>query len=363
MQKGMEKALKDLKVEYDVWFYQLKDWERDDAFVEKFRQVLNRENYDIVLSVNYCPLISDICQSVNIKYVSWVYDAPIHIRDTRSFHNSCNRVYFFDGGQVKQYQKKGYSNIFHLPLAAEDSMWQFSNQEKYACDVAFVGRLYQSDYEYLMGALPQYYRGITEGFISAQGLVYGAYFLDELITDSFMDQINEFYLKKSNGQKRVERAEMEFACACEVTGRERFMALSLLSKRYHVHVYSGDDVRRIEGAEACGPVEYYTEMPSAFRGAKVNLNISLKAIRTGIPLRVLDVLSCGGFLITNFQEELLEYFEPDVDLVIYQDMKDMIFKVDYYLKHEEERERIAKNGYRKIKKYFSFGERMGYLLL
>ena len=79
-------------------------------------------------------------------------------------------------------------------------------------------------------------------------------------------------------------------------------------------------------------------------------------------MRILDVMSCGGFLITNFQEELLEYFEPNEDLVFYEDMKDLILKVEYYLKNVKERERIARNGFYKVKKYFNFKDRIKVLL-
>lgn len=361
LQRGMERALDDLNVEYEVFFYHLTDWEKDNTFEALFRHRLNEQKYDIVLSVNYCPLVSNICQESDIRYVSWVYDAPIHIRDISSFHNVCNRIYFFDRGQTEKYLKAGYSNIFHLPLAADTRVWQFEKDKKYECDVAFVGQLYQSFYDCLMSPLPQYYRGMTEGFINAQSEVYGAYFLDELITDDFMEDVNEFYVHAFADGKGLEKRQMEWACVCELTRRERIMALSLLAGRYHVHLYSKDNELQ-NGGIYCGPVEYYSEMPSAFRGAKINLNISLKAIRFGIPLRVLDIMSCGGFLITNFQQELLEYFEPDEDLVIYENMKDLVDKVEYYLINEEERKRIAQNGYGKIKKYFGFEERMKHLL-
>ena len=55
-----------------------------------------------------------------------------------------------------------------------------------------------------------------------------------------------------------------------------------------------------------GYADYYEQMPKIFRLSDVNLNISLRTIQTGIPLRVLDVLACGGFLISNYQEELAE---------------------------------------------------------
>ena len=103
-------------------------------------------------------------------------------------------------------------------------------------------------------------------------------------------------------------------------------------------------------------------MPSAFHNAKINLNISLKVIQSGIPLRVFDVLGCGGFLITNYQHEIAECFENGRELVIYEDIPDLIVKVNYYLTHENERLRIAQNGYEKVKSEYTFEKRMKSIL-
>ena len=69
-------------------------------------------------------------------------------------------------------------------------------------------------------------------------------------------------------------------------------------------------------------------------------------------------MGCGGFLITNYQEELFDFFEPGVDLVVYEDLKDLVLKVDYYLRHEEERKAIAENGRKKAKESCSFISRL-----
>lgn len=360
MQKGIEKAFEKINIAYEVFYYQPKDWENDAEFERKLLGALESSGSDVLFSVNYAPIASCVCQKKGVKYVSWVYDSPVHIRDISSFANECNRIYFFDRGQCESYEKQGYTNVFHMPLAVDESVWNLSEvvSEKYKCDVAFVGQLYESDFNYLMGPVSQYYRGRMDGIVCAQGQIYGAYLLDELITDELMQELNEFYVKASKGKFRVTKAEMEYACAKEVTGRERKLALSLLASRYKLNLYSKDKLNGVP-VRACGYVDYYTQMPMAFAGAKINLNISLKTIRTGIPLRVLDVLSCGGFLITNYQEELFEYFEPGEDLVVYEDVKDLVYKVDYYLRHDGERERIAANGRKKVRELFAFEERIG----
>lgn len=359
MQKGIEKAFAKQNIEYKVLYQPLANWECDEAFARRLEAELDEESYDAVFSVNYAPVLSNVCEEKKIKYISWVYDSPIHIRNISSFHNSCNRIYFFDRGQMESYRKQGYENVYHLPLAADETVWDFNGQqEKYNCDVAFVGQLYESDYDYLMGPLPQYYRGMMDGILGAQGQLYGAYILEEMITDALMQELNKYYKKASGGKSQVKREEMIYACACEITGRERFMALSLLAKRCRLHLYSKDSGKDIAGAYNGGYVDYYTQMPKAFRNAKINLNISLKTIQTGIPLRVLDVLSCGGFLITNYQPEIMEYFEPGVDLVLYEDVKDLVYKVDYYLKNENERREIALNGQKKVRELFTFEDRI-----
>ena len=65
-----------------------------------------------------------------------------------------------------------------------------------------------------------------------------------------------------------------------------------------------------------------------------------------------------GFLLTNYQEDMLEYFEPGIDFVYYDSYEDLMKKADYYLNHEEERQQIAKNGYEKIKNSHTYRHRL-----
>ena len=103
-----------------------------------------------------------------------------------------------------------------------------------------------------------------------------------------------------------------------------------------------------------GIVSYTAEMPDIFHTTKINLNITLRSITSGIPLRAIDILGCGGFLLSNYQPELCEYFTPDVDFVYFEDPDDLAEKVTYYLSHEKEREDIAYHGYQTLTQNFSY---------
>lgn len=87
---------------------------------------------------------------------------------------------------------------------------------------------------------------------------------------------------------------------------------------------------------------------------------------TGLSLRVWDVMGSGGFLLSNYQEEIEDYFTIGEDIEVFSSEEELVDKAGYYLEHDEIREKIARNGYEKVRKYHSYDERVkqmiGYLL-
>lgn len=385
MGKGIERALNKLEIEYETFFYQLSDWECDDNFQSQLEQKLKEHTYDAVLSVNYNPLISKVCEPLGIRYLSWVYDCPLHIRDESAMQLSCNEIFFFDRIQMTHYQKQSV-NAHYLPLAADESVFsesvqvpdyglrlpktgaaavwpgKVSSDIKKDLEVSFVGQLYETEYGHYSMPLDGYLRGYLEGLISAQQQVSGAYLFGETLTDEMLKRLNDCYTKASGGKVHVNRREMEYLLACETTSRERRLLLALLSNHFQVALYSGKQDEHLTKVQQFGYADYYTKMPQIFVRSKINLNISLKAIPSGIPLRVLDIMACGGFLISNFQAEMAEYFAIGDEIVVYENPADLVEKVQFYLSHDEERQRIAGNGKARIETDFSFESRMREIL-
>lgn len=143
---------------------------------------------------------------------------------------------------------------------------------------------------------------------------------------------------------------------------ERIRNLNLLGEKFMVDVYSDGEDERLSNVRYRGSVNYHTDMPKVFHESKINLNFTIRNIKSGIPLRGWDILGCGGFLLTNFQAEIPMYFENGKDLVYYEDTNDLMRKAEYYLSHEEERRAIALNGYRKVKAQHSYQKRIQQML-
>lgn len=392
MNKGIEKALDELNIDYDILFFQQTDWEKDFGFEKVLAMVLDGDYskagevlstiksplksyfkrrccdtraYDVVISINYSPNVSRACQRKGIRYVSWIYDSPINIRDIASMKNDCNDIYIFDRGMVDEFALHGIK-ASHLPLAADTGIFavKASDEErkKFTAQVSLVGNLYQTEYNYMTSPLVEYDKGYLEGVIKAQSKVYGGYLIPELITDDFLKRINETYKKVAVDGFQMGRAELEFLLASEVTGRERFVISSLLSNSFDFALYSSKKNEQLGAARQLGYVDYYSQMPIVFANSAINLNITLKTIRTGIPLRVIDVMGCGGFVMSSFQEELAEYFEIGKECEVYENIEDLYAKCKFYLENDELRKSIALNGYERVKESFTFKDRLSYIL-
>jgi spore maturation protein CgeB len=362
MNKGMERALKQLGMEYDVFFYPQTDWEEDEQFAEKLQAAV--AGHDLVLSVNFSPIVSGVCEKAGIRYLSWIYDSPVHIRNMESMKNSCNDIYVFDRGMAEEYRKMGIA-AKHMPLAVDTEVFAAALQsgtDEYRAQVALLGNLYQTEYNYMTAPLEQYEKGYLEGIISAQSKVYGGYLIPELLTDELLARMNRQYSRVATDGFQMGRRELEFLLAGEVTGRERYMAAALLSNHFDFALYSTCKDERLTNVRMHDYVDYYSVMPKVFAASLVNLNISLRTIRTGIPLRIIDILGCGGFVISNFQEEIAEYFVPGQDLEIYENLEDLFAKTKFYLEHDDVRRQIAQNGFEKVQRDFTFQDRLGRMI-
>lgn len=352
-------------MQVQVLSWQVKDKHHDEALEAQLAKAVQMGNFDAVFSVNYFPVLAQFCFSKGLPYVSWSYDNPLNvmnIEETLGFET--NHVYLFDRLQVKQYQDQGFSQVKHLPLAVNcERLGKISltreEQARYGAEVSFVGNLYASQLPLFIKPMNDYQRGFLEAVQNTQSKIYGYYLIDELLTEEFMAGIQEQYQKMQPGNTFVlPREALSFALAAEITRKERLSLLGMLSLQHSVKLYSKEAVPFLSKVQYMGTCSYEEEMPKVFRASKINLNITLKILKAGIPLRALDILGSGGFLLTNYQEELLEHFIPEEELVIYDSLEDAVEKANFYLAHEQLRESIAKKGLAKVARDFTYEDRI-----
>jgi len=222
--------------------------------------------------------------------------------------------------------------------------------------ITFVGSLYQDQHNYYERLKNIKEKEELESFIKRNLFAYRNNFIEEHLTEQSINDICEkasLYLEDS----KYDNDAASFASDLirkKITVEERKSALIELSNRYLTILYTDSKESEVFGIINYGYVEYDVKMPYVFNESAINLNITLKSIQSGIPLRVLDILACGGFLITNWQNEIEEYFEIGKELVTFNSLEDLIEKVSYYIKRPQERREIAEAGKKKVLEKFSY---------
>lgn len=355
-------ALDNMGITHHTVSYAFDDVNEDDFFEWRFGKCIDEGKYDAVYSTNYFPLVAKCCHNRKIRYVSWSYDNPLDVPDIqKTLGYEENRVFLFDKIAVSQYRKQGFDNVFHMPLAAnvkrlDGIKLTSSDIARYSSEISFVGKLYESPLGSYMQLMDEYTKGFINAIIQAQKKIYGYYFVEELLTDEVINRINSYIQNLQPGTMlKMSKEALSYAMGAQITREDRLMLLKLLGMHHQVKLYSREDNELLkDSVQFMGSCGYKIEMPKIFKASKVNLNINLRVSQSGIPLRVMDVLGSGGFLISSFQPELAEFFVNGRDIVLYDSIEDAYEKVAYYLKHDDERQQIAINGKKVVEENYTY---------
>lgn len=341
--------------------------------IKGLNELLKQDTYSFIFSINFFPSVSDVCNIWGIPYLCLIVDSPVLELFSTSLANPCNKVFLFDRQLYNDFHHINPDGIFHIPLAtnvrdnyATATMASAADRARFSSDISFIGSLYSEKCLYNQITLPEKMRGYVDGLIEAQLLVYGYNFIEECVTPELIEafcKVRPELINFPDSMKVDTKAVIaQHIISVKVAEQERLRYLKALSEHFNVDLYTGSYTYSMPLIHNRGFAKTNTEMPIIFHQSKINLNLTAKSIRSGLSLRIFDVLGCEGFLITNYQAELPEHFNIGEDLEAYTSLDDLMGKCEYYLSHDKDRQEIAHNGFEKVKKYHTYDIRLTQML-
>lgn len=121
---------------------------------------------------------------------------------------------------------------------------------------------------------------------------------------------------------------------------------------------------RLEGVSVDEALNYYN-------GAKIVINLHRLPDPASIPPgvsamsvnpRTFEINACATLQLTDIRPDLIALYEPGTSIETYTTPEECVEKIDYYLRHEEERLRLALNGYAATRRVHTYEHRIGVLL-
>lgn len=104
---------------------------------------------------------------------------------------------------------------------------------------------------------------------------------------------------------------------------------------------------------------YGNDYAKAISGAKIALCFLNREVGDEFTVRSFEIPACGTMMLAERTKAHQMLFEEDIEAAYFETAEELLYKVQYYLVHDEMRKRIAEAGYRRaLTSGYSWRERM-----
>lgn len=341
--------------------------EEHEEEYESFGLFLQSQKPDVVISTIFFQIVAAYTHELGIKYAVYGMDSPHYAAWVPEYPRLDNVYLFhFDSREVERFRKCGYTNVTYLPLAAgvtwaDTIHTSGTDRKKFGSAVSFVGGLYgDNPFDTCAGRLPQpVQEHIWNQLENSAFLWDGKERLQEGVSEELLRICQTVTPELCNPGFTMEDDYYfrQWTLARKLSNIERTLLFEQVAGQYDFRLYTRENEVVPESIHRYPPVNAMTEQLKVFQSSGVNLNVTLRSIESGVPLRVFDILSVGGFVLTDYRKDAEKLFREDEEIVMFRTPEEMMDKLAFYTTHETERKRIAKNGHRRARAEYSY-ERM-----
>ena len=233
-----------------------------------------------------------------------------------------------------------------------------------------VGRLRRSSRAKIALWYPDHLANLGRQYVLASDLD-AWFFKDPYMVRTFRDKlcINAHYLPEACNpiwHRRIELSEADrrkYGCDLTTASNMYYYRAKMLEifKDYDLKIWGTSYPQWLESPlRANYPGVYVAEFEKskAFNAAKIVLNTMIYAEIEGVNCRLFEAAGCGAFQITDWKPGLSELFEAEREVVTFETRQELKEKVDYYLAHAEERQRIADRAYARAQRDHTYEVRL-----
>lgn len=299
---------------------------------------------DCVMSVNHTGFdpegkIAHILSELAIPTLMWyVDDFRFIILESGVQANSCTAVFTFERQHLQPLRDCGFSHVFYLPTATVlDPQRDYTHSEFQGLGHAtvFIGSTFnKSKKARLKPRFPHW--------------------VDELAQQVDFTRLHDrlFAMIETRQRHLFSRQKDFFHYAsyvmCHATGAYRRHWLEhVRAENFHVFGDRDWESANIKG-KIHNPVHNQTVAPHIYCMSLINLCLSSQQLGRAVSLRAFDIPAAGGFMLTDWKEDLAELFDADKEIVSFGSVEEMNDKIGYYQRHPEKRLPIVARARRRV---------------
>ncbi len=316
-------------------------------FVASLLKTIVAHRPDYVLTINHLGfddegVLAQLLDHYRIPVASWFVDHPLPILGGAASNTAdFMKVFCFERTALKWLADQGYEEPVYLPTGSNRRYFHpqrvcTTESARLACPLSFAGNSWWTKARV---EPPAWARK------TALKLSSGIRVDRQILSNGFEKHLSA--MRAGSPKRQYKVAQVALAEASMNTRKRFARALKPLGIRIF-----GDPhwSRMAPGVDLVPFVDYERGLPALFSACSVNANITAEQMPTAVNQRVWDVPATGGFILTDAQEDALELFNEDEEIVVFRDFEEAADKARYYLKHPQLREAISIRAFEKIEK-------------
>lgn len=357
---------------YSVFPLEVRRWDPRET-----RIALKALRPERVVTINYNSEVASVCHELEIPLVAWEVDPKTDRPPVPPAGGEDFRVFTLHPKDVSQLEDAGFSSVGYLPIGVDtDRRYPIElNEEersRFAARVCFVGsslidrarrfkRLFLQLHASFNCSAEESFDETSERLervLAAERANYGVYDSDKLLEEHFGEFLEAAHRNGTPDDPKKWVAEI-------VASQKRIAYVSALSD-FGIHVW-GDErwtevSSAVPGVHYRGLAEQGHELTCVYSSAEIHVDVNRIYQPEAIPMRVINVMACGGFLIAEHSESIEELFEVGKEIETYRTIEELEAKVAHYLEHPGEAREIAQRGLEAVRQRHTMRIRAASLL-
>lgn len=315
-----------------------------DRMNRRLKEVVALEKPDLLFAIlftdQFDPLVLHELTETRLQTVNWFCDDHWRFDNySRDWAPCFTWVVTTAASALPKYASLGYCNVIKSQWGCNDVLYRKMNMPmKY--DVSFIGQPHGNRRQ-VIAALRK--AGINV-YVWGGGWESGRLSQEGMIRVFNQSRIN---LNLSNASKPTDASLPVIpptVCPSDTVRSRLSRSLDVVPFGSQVKLMRKSWFSGLCGPLTASPESEPTENPDVYYSDQIKG-------------RNFEVPGCGGFLLTGMAENLGQYYEIGKEVVCFDDRHDLIEKVRYYLKHEDERAVIAKAGYERTLREHTYARR------
>lgn len=266
---------------------------------EELLALIQRERPDVTIfspfTDQFIPELIDKINNFTIT-IGYYFDDPWRIEYSAFWAKHFTFVTTSDINGLRKWKERGYSNFIYSPFGCSLDIFRRKDYAK-RYDVSFVGQYHPYRAWYIQQLRKAEIKVHVWGFGWPAGRVD---------IETMVDMFN--YSKINLNMSNNDSWDLRY-----ILSLHRPIKENLLVAKKTIHSLLKNDVKIYEMVKA----------------------------------RHFEINACGGFQLTFYVEGLESHYRIGKEIAIYQSVDELIDKIRYYLKYQEERESIAQKGYKR----------------